>query len=135
METGKKGTKKIIVTKEMTAEAMGSGNLPVYATPSMIALMEQTACDSVRDELEEGMGTVGTFIQVKHLSATPIGCEVVCETTLVEIDRKRFVFEVKAFDEMGLIGEGTHERFLIDNQKFMEKAQGKLSASDSEEKR
>ena len=125
METGIKGTQKITVTKEMTAEVMGSGTLPVYATPSMIAFMENTASKSVQAQLEDGQGTVGTLINVKHVSATPVGMEVTCETTLVEVDRKRLVFEVKAFDEAGLIGEGTHERFIIDNEKFLSKAQSK----------
>ena len=127
METGIKGTQKITVTKEMTAEVMGSGTLPVYATPSMIALMENTASKSVQAQLEDGQGTVGTLINVKHVSATPVGMEVTCETTLVEVDRKRLVFEVKAFDEAGLIGEGTHERFIIDNEKFLSKAQSKAN--------
>ena len=70
----------------------------------------------------------GTLLNVKHLAATPVGMEVRrCETKLIEIDRKRLVFEVKAFDACGLIGEGTHERFIIDNQKFMQKANGKLN--------
>lgn len=127
METGIKGTQKITVTKEMTAEVMGSGTLPVYATPSMIALMENTASKSVQAQLEDGQGTVGTLINVKHVSATPVGMEVTCETTLVEADRKRLVFEVKAFDEAGLIGQGTHERFIIDNEKFLSKAQSKAN--------
>lgn len=125
METGIKGKQTIMVTEDKTAKVLGSGKLEVYATPAMIALMENTASESVEAYLEEGQGTVGTLIQVKHVSATPVGKQVTCETTLVEIDRKRLVFEVKAFDEAGLIGEGIHERFIIDNQKFMEKAQNK----------
>lgn len=125
METGIAGKQTIMVTEDKTAKAMGSGMLPVYATPSMIALMENTAACSVQEHLEEGQGTVGTLINVKHVSATPVGMEVTCETKLVEIDRKRLVFEVKAYDSAGLIGEGTHERFIIDDQKFMERAEGK----------
>lgn len=126
MKTGIKGTQKVTVTEEMTAKVMGSGELSVYATPSMIAFMENTASKSVQGELEEGQGTVGTLINVKHVAATPVGMEVTCETTLVEVDRKRLVFEVKAFDEAGLIGEGTHERFIIDSEKFFAKAQSKV---------
>ncbi len=125
MEVGITGRQKIIVTADQTAEAMGSGLLPVYATPAMIALMEHTASNSVAGELEEGQGTVGTLLHVKHVSATPVGMQVTCEAKLVEIDRKRLVFEVKAFDEAGLIGEGTHERFIIEREKFMEKAESK----------
>lgn len=125
MEVGITGKQTVTVTEDKTAKVMGSGMLPVYATPSMIALMENTAAVSVADELEDGQGTVGTLINVKHLSATPVGMEVTCETKLVEIDRKRLVFEVKAYDAAGVIGEGTHERFIIDNEKFMAKAEGK----------
>ena len=104
MELGIKGTNSVVVTPELTAAAVGSGMLPVYATPSMIALMENTACASVAPYLEEGQGTVGTLLNVKHLSATPVGMEVTCETELVEIDRKRLVFRVEAHDAAGLIG-------------------------------
>lgn len=125
MVAGITGKQTIMVTEDKTAEVMGSGMLPVYATPAMIALMENTAAVSVAGELEDGQGTVGTLINVKHLAATPVGMEVTCETKLIEVDRKRLVFEVKAHDAAGVIGEGTHERFIIDNEKFMEKAKGK----------
>lgn len=128
MEVGITGTKKVVVTENMTAQAMASGTLPVYATPCMVALMEDTAKDSVAAFLEEGCGTVGTLVNVKHLSATPVGMEVTCETKLTQVDRKRLVFEVKAYDAAGVIGEGTHERFIIENERFMEKAQAKKEA-------
>lgn len=124
MKIGIVGKKSIVVEESMTAKEMGSGLLPVYATPSMIALIENTACMSVQEYLEEGEGTVGTLINVKHVSATPIANTVTCETKLIEIDRKRLVFQVKAYDEAGIVGEGVHERFIIDNEKFM----GKLKA-------
>ena len=127
METGIRGEQTIIVTEQQTAKYLGSGELAVFATPCMIALMENTAYKSVQPFLDLGQGTVGTLLNVKHLAATPVGMEVRCETKLIEIDRKRLVFEVKAFDACGLIGEGTHERFIIDNQKFMQKAKGKLN--------
>ena len=127
MKTGIRGEQMIIVTEQQTAKYLGSGDLAVFATPCMIALMENTAYKSVQPFLDPGQGTVGTLLNVKHLAATPVGMEVRCETKLIEIDRKRLVFEVKAFDACGLIGEGTHERFVIDNQKFMQKANGKLN--------
>ena len=127
MKTGIRGEQMIIVTEQQTAKYLGSGELAVFATPCMIALMENTAYKSVQPFLDPGQGTVGTLLNVKHLAATPVGMEVRCETRLIEIDRKRLVFEVKAFDACGLIGEGTHERFVIDNQKFMQKANGKLN--------
>ena len=101
--------------------------LEVFATPMMIALMEKTACESVAPYLEKGSGTVGTELNVKHVAATPIGMQVTCETELVEVDGRRLVFHVKASDEAGLIGEGTHERFIINNEKFQSKANGKLN--------
>lgn len=127
MKTGIRGEQMIIVTEQQTAKYLGSGELAVFATPCMIALMENTAYKSVQPFLDPGQGTVGTLLNVKHLAATPVGMEVRCETRLIEIDRKRLVFEVEAFDACGLIGEGTHERFIIDNQKFMQKANGKLN--------
>lgn len=125
MEIGITGKQTITVTEDKTAAVMGSGTLPVFATPAMIAFMENTASKSVADKLEAGQGTVGTSIDVKHMAATPVGMEVSCETKLVEVDRKRLVFEVKAYDAAGVIGEGMHERFIIDNEKFLAKAQAK----------
>ena len=125
LATGIQGEKKEQVTQENTALTMKSGALKVYATPAMIALMEQAAYKSVAAELEEGKGTVGTLMNVSHISATPLGMEVTAKSELVEIDRKRLVFKVEACDERGMIGEGTHERFVIDNEKFQEKANNK----------
>ena len=126
LSTGIKGEKSVKVVYENTAAALGSGLLEVFATPAMIALMENTACSSVAGELGEGEGTVGTLLNVKHLSATPVGMTVRCESELIEVDRKRLVFDVKAYDDAGLIGEGIHERFIINNEKFMSKTQAKL---------
>ena len=126
LEAGIKGTKKIMVTNENTAKTMGSGTLDVFATPAMIALMENTAYESVASELEEGSGTVGTALNVKHVAATPVGMKVTCETELIKVDGRALTFSVKAFDEKGLIGEGEHERFIVFNEKFQEKADAKL---------
>ena len=113
------------VTDKNTAKTMKSGELNVYATPAMIALMEQAAYTSVADELEEGQGSVGTLMNVKHISATPVGMKVTAKSELVEIDGRRLVFQVEAFDERGKIGEGEHERFIVDNVKFQQKADSK----------
>ena len=115
-----------IVTDTITAKEIGSGELPVLATPYLIALAEETAWRSVAEYLEEGQGTVGTRIEISHVSATPVSMKIWCESTLTEIDRRRLVFSFKVFDECGLIGEGTHERFIIDNARFMEKTMNKL---------
>ena len=125
LKEGITGHQETIVTVENTAKTMKSGTLDVFATPAMIALMEQTAYESVAGELEEGYGTVGTMLNVKHVSATPLGMKVTCESTLTKIDGRALTFEVKAFDERGLIGEGTHERFLVQNEKFQAKANNK----------
>ena len=127
METGIKGEKTLIVTDEMTAARVGSGLLPVYATPMMIAEMENVASSSVAPYLQDGEGTVGTKMNVSHVSASPVGIEVRIETELVEVDRRRLVFDVKAYDAAGLIGEGVHERFVIQNEKFMAKTAAKLA--------
>ena len=93
----------------------------------MIGLMEYTAAQSVAPLLEEGQSTVGTVVNVKHLAATPVGLEVFCESEIIEVDRRRLVFNVKAYDEKGtLIGEGVHERYIIDKEKFLKKAYSQL---------
>ena len=125
LKEGITGHQETIVTVENTAKTMKSGTLDIFATPAMIALMEQTAYESVAGELEEGYGTVGTMLNVKHVSATPLGMKVTCESTLTKIDGRALTFEVKAFDERGLIGEGIHERFLVQNEKFQAKANNK----------
>ena len=125
LQAGIKGKKEITVTIDKTAKAMGSGTMDVFATPAMIALMENTAFESVASELEEGSGTVGTALDIKHVSATPVGMKVTCESELVKVDGRALTFSVKAFDEAGLIGEGTHERFIVFEEKFQKKADDK----------
>lgn len=125
LETGIKGMQEVLVTEANSAKTMGSGTLDVFATPAMIALMEKTAWKSVAEHLEEGNGSVGTELNVKHVSATPLGMTVRCESELIEVDGRRLVFKVAAYDEAGLIGEGTHERFVVNNEKFQGKANSK----------
>ena len=126
METGIIGQEELIVNEMNTAEALGSGSLAVFATPAMIALMEKTARLSVAPFLEDGQSTVGTLVNVKHLSASPVGMKITCRTELKEIDRRRLVFHVECSDEASIIGEGEHERFIIDEAKFMTKTEAKL---------
>ena len=126
IEIGIKGHKEQTVTPEMSAARVGSGLVDVFATPMLVALVEQTCYESVLPHLDEGQGTVGTLVNVAHTAATPIGKRVWCESELVEVDRRRLVFKVKAYDECGPIGEGTHERFVIDTAKFMEKLKSKI---------
>ena len=121
LETGIKCVKEEVVTEELTAEQVGSGGLAVYATPAMIRLMEHAAWLSVEEHMEEGFTTVGTHMDVKHLKASPLGAHIRCESELIEIDGRRLVFKVAAFDDKGLIGEGLHERFIVNTEKFMGK--------------
>lgn len=122
---GLKGHLEEVVTPEMSAARVGSGLVDVLATPMMISLIERTCNESVLPHLDEGQGTVGTLVNVVQTAATPIGMRVWCDSELVEIDRRRLVFKVKAFDQCGPIGEGTHERFIIDTAKFIEKVKAK----------
>ena len=122
---GLKGHLEQTVTEAVTADRIGSGLVKVFATPMMIALIEQTCNESVVPYLDEGQGTVGTHVDVSHCAATPVGMRVWCDSELVEVDRRRLVFAVKAYDECGLIGEGRHERFIIDSAKFQTKIDAK----------
>lgn len=123
LEIGIKGNGKVLAENSNSARTMGSGTLDVFATPAMIALMEQTAWQSVTPYLEEGQGTVGIRLEISHDAPTPLGMEVSCESELVEIDGRRLVFEVVAKDAQDtIIGKGRHERFIIDEEKFQKKA-------------
>jgi predicted thioesterase len=127
LEIGRKGCLEKTVTEDLSAKVWGSGAVDVYGTPCMIALVEETAWRSVQDELEPGQATVGTKLDIAHIAATPIGMKVRCETELIEIDRRRLVFSVNAYDEAGKIAEGTHERFIVDVEKFQAKAYAKAA--------
>ena len=121
------GTQERTVTQELTAEALGSGLLPVFR-PDLVEAdgrAEETAWKSVAGELEEGQGTVGTAIELSHIAATPLGMKVRCETELIEIDRRKLTFAVKLYDEKEKIADGRHERFVIDSAKFLAKAESK----------
>lgn len=122
LQTGLKAEKKVKVSIGNTANSMGSGLLDVFATPSMIALMEGAAVQALQPY---GVSSVGISINVKHLAATPLDMEVYAVAELIEIDRKRLVFKVEAFDEVEKIGSGLHERFIIDDENFLNKANSK----------
>ena len=123
---GLKGRSDTVVTEHNTANAIGSGLVPVFATPYMIALMENAAANSLLPYLAQDEGTVGTHLDVAHTSATPIGMKVWAETTVTAVEGKKITFEVAAYDEAGEIGRGTHERFITKPERFLAKAQGKL---------
>ena len=111
----------LVVEHKDTAAVYGSGALEVFATPAMIALMEKTCLESVADKIGEGNTTVGIAVNIKHLKASPVGSTIRCDAEIVEVDRRRLVFSVKCFEDETLVGEGTHERFVVDSQKFMSK--------------
>jgi predicted thioesterase len=121
LKIGLTGERSVKVVEELTARHLGSGSAAVFATPFMIALMEGASIDGVRPQLPEGWSTVGTHVNVSHSASTPLGQTVRAEAKLLEIDRRRLVFHVAAYNEQGLIGEGTHERFIIDLNKFGKK--------------
>ncbi len=121
LQIGIKGCQETVVTEQNTAESMLSGMLPVFATPSLVAFMEYTAFSSVHPLLESGLTTVGSRIDIKHVSASPVGMHIKCSSELIEIDGRKLVFRVEACDDFGLIGEGFHERYIIDVDRFINK--------------
>lgn len=123
---GMKAEITTLVEREDTAAEVGSGSLLVYATPCMVALMEGAACDAIADALAEGQTSVGTELNIKHVSATPVGLEVRAEAEVTAVEGKIITFQVKAYDEAGLIGEGTHKRAVISAQRFLERTYGKV---------
>ncbi len=125
LTTGIRGRAVSPVTRQNTAAAMGSGTLPVLATPAVAALVEQAAWQSVQPELEEGRCTVGTLLQLEHLAATPLGGAVTAETELVEIDRRRLVFAFTVQDAAGEVARGRHERFVVEAGRFVAKAEAR----------
>jgi predicted thioesterase len=134
---GLKHTINTTVKQSNTAKTMGSGTLDVFATPAMIAIMEEAAWRAVAPELEPGQSTVGIQMNISHLAATPIGMKVRAEARVIEVEGRKLTFSVMAFDEKGLIGEGRHQRFIVTDDKFMKKCSDKRKQQsdndDSEE--
>lgn len=121
IESGLKHTSTAVVTEALSARAMGSGDLPVYATPAMTALMENAAMLAVAGELPEGSTTVGGRIEVSHMAPTPIGATVTATATLEKVDGRKLYFSVIVMQGDTVIGEGTHLRFVVDKERFMSK--------------
>lgn len=113
--------KEFKVTENETAIKIGSGDLEVYATPAMIALMENTAKDLVVNELPKDFTTVGIEMNVQHIKSSPIGANIKCKATLIKIDRKKLFFQVDASDDYGQIGTGSHVRYVVNSLEFMKK--------------
>ena len=125
IEIGMKGRAEAVVTQDNTAQAVGSGLVPVFATPCMIALMENAAVNAVLAGLAPDVGTVGTRLNVTHDAATPGGMTVWAEAEVTAVEGRKLTFAVTAWDETEKIGGGTHERFIIRPERFLAKAQGK----------
>lgn len=125
MEAGIRSEKTIRVDESLSALTMGSGTLRVYATPALLALVEEVAWTSVQPELEEGSCTVGTEVHLRHLAATPIGFEVTAVTTLTGVDGRKLEFEFEVRDEGGVIASGTHQRFVVNAERFQKKTDEK----------
>lgn len=123
---GLKGTAETTAEREDTAREVGSGSLLVYATPCMVALMEGAACEAIADCLDENHTSVGTELNISHLSATPVGLEVRAEAEVTAVEGCAVTFRVAAYDEASLIGEGTHKRVIVSTQRFLDKAYAKL---------
>ena len=123
---GMKAEVGTLVEREDTAKEVGSGDLLVYATPCMVALMEGAACDAIAEALGDTQTTVGIALNIEHTSATPVGLDVRAEAEVTAVEGKVITFAVRAFDEAGEIGKGTHKRVIINTQKFLDKAYSKL---------
>ena len=121
LNVGITGEATTVVVYANTAASVGAGGVQVFGTPMMIALMENAAWRAVAEHLDEGNVTVGTLVNVKHLAATPMGQHVRASAELIEIDRRRLVFKVEAYDENQKIGEGIHERFIVQLERFLQR--------------
>ena len=126
IEIGIQGHAETLVEKEDTAQAVGSGELLVYATPCMAALMEGAACESIAPFLAGDESSVGTHMELTHSSATPVGMQVRAESVVTAVDGRKVTFEITAYDEAGAIGRAVHERFIIKTERFLEKCYDKL---------
>lgn len=123
---GMKGEASTLVEKEDTAQYVGSGSLLVYATPCLAALMEGAACAAIEEALPQGQTSVGTALNLEHLSATPVGLDVRASAEVTAVEGRRITFAITAFDEAGEIGRATHTRVLVNSEKFLEKTYQKL---------
>ena len=121
MEIGLKYESQTVVSEANTAATLGSGDMAVFATPAMVALMENAAMLAVKESLPEGSATVGTQMNTSHIKASPLGATITASAELTAVDGRRLTFTVKAWDEKGIIGEGEHTRFIVDRERFLSK--------------
>ena len=128
IEIGLKAIDEYIVTQNDTAKTLDSGALEVLATPMLICNAERTCKNLIQPLLEEGMGSVGTLVNIRHLAPTPVGMKYRCECEIIAVEGRMIRFHVVVKDEVEIIGEGIHERFIINDERFTAKAQNKLKA-------
>ena len=121
MEVGLKYESTVAVSQSNTAATLGSGDMDVFATPAMVALMENAAMLAVAAHLPEGSATVGTQMNTSHIKASPLGATITASAELTEVEGRKLTFAVKAWDEKGVIGEGVHTRFVVDRERFLSK--------------
>lgn len=121
IEIGLKHESQVAVSQSNTAKALGSGDMEVFATPAMVALMENAAMMAVAKNLDEGASSVGVEISTSHIKASALGATITASAELVAIDGRKLSFKVKAWDEAGTIGEGNHTRFVVDRERFLSK--------------
>lgn len=126
LKIGMENTVSLKVGIADTAKEMESGTLEVLATPRVSALMEKAACELIQPYLDDGITTVGTMISVSHISASPTGADITAKAVLKEIDGRKYTFEISAYDNAGLIANGTHERFSVKISSFMQRTNSKL---------
>lgn len=133
LEKGITGSASVEATEDLSARTMGSGTLDVFATPAMVALIERTCWTSVAPELDPGWSSVGISMNVEHSAPTPLGMAVTCHSELVEVDGRKLTFRFTVQDETGIVGGGEHQRFLVQNSKFQDKANRKRSQTKKEQ--
>lgn len=126
MQIGMKYRMRKTVTDDVTAASFGEGLMPVLATPYLVAFIEDTASHCLEGELPDTQITLGTAVNIRHLAATPVGMAATCEVELVEIDRRRLTFAVRVWDDVDVVADGTHERFIVDKRRFIDKTYAKL---------
>ncbi len=127
LQPGLTATISEVVTPETTASAVGSGLVPVFSTPELARLIEQTAVAALEGALDAGQTSVGTNLNFDHLAATPIGMTVTATATLKEVSGRQLVFEISAHDDVETVAKGTHTRFIVNSERFMQKAKQKAA--------
>ena len=129
VSAGQTATSTVTVTESNIAKTMKSGSLEVFATPAMCALMEEAAQAAVQPHLEKGEGTVGISLSISHDAPSPMGSTITAKATVTAVEGRKITLNIEASDGVGIIGKGTHERFVINNEKFMTKVSARKASN------